>query len=324
MNRQWVVCHFVELMTFSLGFRVSLIFAIGFLSVDAREKSSERELISDNHFQRGFILWKPEPGKHVRYGELRGFASKPVWGLSQWSSKFPLTNFSAKISDGILVHSNSAKVITVGKAETQKVDFSMAINTGAEYGARTRQPGEPWVHLLVEQEFKSPPALNQLSNATLHVEARLLRSKQLDTKGYTPDVHSAQFTIFFTVQNLNRSSAGFGDALWFGIPIYDNRHRFPPEFKEKDFGGTGRFIFTPDGKTFSSTSAHDGEWMVIEKDLLPLMREALETAWARGFLKESKNFTDYFVGGMNLGWELPGTFDVEMQVRNLSLKIRQR
>ena len=51
------------------------------------------------------------------------------------------------------------------------------------------------------------------------------------------------------------------------------------------------------------------------------MREALATAWKRGFLQESKNFADYFIGGMNMGWESPGTFDVEMQVRNLSLKI---
>jgi hypothetical protein len=27
---------------------------------------------------------------------------------------------------------------------------------------------------------------------------------------------------------------------------------------------------------------------------------------------------------MNLGWELPGTFEVEMQVRNLSLKLFEK
>ena len=44
---------------------------------------------------------------------------------------------------------------------------------------------------------------------------------------------------------------------------------------------------------------------------------------ARGFLKDSNNLSDYTIGGMNMGWELPGTFDVAMQVRNLSLKITE-
>jgi len=51
------------------------------------------------------------------------------------------------------------------------------------------------------------------------------------------------------------------------------------------------------------------------------MREALETAWAKGFLSGSKQLGDYAIGGMNMGWELPGTFDVELEIRNLSLKL---
>ncbi len=300
--------------------------ALNLFSATAAQLQKERELIQDNHFHRGFILWKAEPGKHVRYGELKGFDSKtkPVWGLSQWSSKFPLASLAVEKSEAVLVYSNSAKAITMGASRTTRADLSMALNAGAEYGDRARKAGDPWVHLLLEQEFDPPAALHDLCAAKLHVEARLLRSRNLREVDYRPDVHAAQFQIFFTVQNRNRNSPGFGDALWFGIPIYDNRHRFIPEFKEQDFGGTARFIFTPDGKTFASTSTHDGEWVTIEKDLLPLMHEALAMAWARGFLKESKDSGDYFIAGMNMGWELPGTFDVEMQVRNLSLKVNQR
>lgn len=306
------------------GISISLGLALAVLSGAARDEKSERELIEDNHFHRGFILWEPKPGQHVRYGELNGFdaKTKPVWGLSQWSSKLPLEAAAlTRSTDGALVCSNSAKSIVLGPNGTTKADFSMAVNTGAEYGATARKSGEPWVHLLVEQEFDPPAPLKSISAAKLHVEARLLRSRNLHRNDYTTGLHAAQFQIFFTVQNRNRESPGHGDLLWFGIPIYDNRHRFVPEFKAQDFGGTAKFIFTPEGKTFTSASAHDGGWVVIERDLLPLMREALETAWARGFLKDSKQFEDYSIGGMNMGWELPGTFDVEMQVRNLSLKL---
>ena len=173
----------------------------------------------------------------------------------------------------------------------------------------------------MEQEFEEPPRLSELKSATLHIEARLVRSLKLHEGDYSPGVHAAQFQIFFTVQNHNRNSPGYGDLVWFGVPIYDNRERFPKAFKAQDFGGTAKFIFTPEANAFTRQSAHDGEWIVIEKDLLPFLREALETAWSRGFLKNSKVLSDYCIGGMNMGWELPGSFDVEMQVRGLSLKV---
>jgi hypothetical protein len=195
------------------------------------------------------------------------------------------------------------------------------VNAGVEYGTNARRRSDPWVHLLMEQEFATPPALEQLGTARLHIEARLVRARNLHQGDYLPDVHAAQFQIFFTVQNRNRTSPGFGDLLWFGVPIYDNRHRMPPEFKAQDFGGTAKFIYTPGGLTFGADSAHEGAWVTIEKDLRPLMVEALDTAWARGFLGGSRVVRDYHIGGMNLGWELPGTFDVELHLRQLSLRL---
>jgi hypothetical protein len=311
-------------MPLSLSLRLGLMLSLSLAAVAARDIAPERELIQDPGFRHGFVLWEPKPGKHVRYGELRGLEAKakPVWGLSQWSSRFPLENGSIlDLPDGALVCSNAAKAITMGPAGNIHADFSMAVNSRVEYGEHARKPGTPWVHLLVEQEFDPPAPLHELSAAKLHVEARLLHARDLHRDDYSPDVHAAQFQIYFTVQNRNRASRGFGDLVWFGIPIYDNRDRFPKEFKAQDFGGTEKFIFTPDGKTFTTNSPHEGQWVIIEKDLLPLMREALEAAWTNGFLKQSKTFSDYHIGGMNMGWEVPGTFDVEMQVRKLSLKL---
>lgn len=285
----------------------------------AAEPAHDLELIQDNHFQLGFILWEPKPGQHLRYGELKGRQpdAKPVWGLSQWSSKFPLDPGLAYYSKDALVCSNTAKGIWING---QPAEFTMAVNSRAEYGEQARAQSDPWVHLLVEQEFPAPPRLASLAAAQLHVEARLLHSTNRHHGDYSPGKHAAQFQIFFTVQNRNRQSPGHGDLLWFGVPIYDNRDRFAKEFKAQDFGGTAKFIFTPGGETYATNSAHDGQWVVIEKDLLPLMREALATAWARGFLKDSKELSDYAIGGMNMGWELPGTFDVAMRVRKLSLR----
>ena len=286
--------------------------------------AAERELIGDNSFQRGFILWQPKPGQHVRYGELKGTgANLPlVWGLSQWSSRFPLDPTTLRTTgDGALVCTNRAKGVRFAGSSAPGSGLVLGVNAAEEYGPQARRAGTPWVHLLVEQEFEPTAPLSELAAANFRVEARLTRSRNLHQGDYAPGVHAAQFQIFFTVQNRNRTSAGYGDLLWFGVPIYDNRDRFPKTFQAQDFGGTAKFIFTPGGTNYTAHSAHDGAWMVLERDLLPLMREALETAWARGFLKGSKAVENYHIGGMNLGWELPGTFDVEMAVRHLSLRL---
>jgi hypothetical protein len=242
--------------------------------------------------------------------------------LLQWSSKFPLAGDAlVKTPEGGLVCSNAAKSVRLGLAGTPRADISLSANSSVEYGVHARKAGEPWVHLLVEQEFDPPAPLAKLKAAKLHVEARLIHAHNLHQDDYLPAVHAAQFQIFFTVQNRNHQSPGYGDLLWFGVPIYDNRNRFPEEYKAKDFGGTAKFIFMAGAKSFTDESAHDGKWIVLDKDLLPLMGEALEAAWSGGYLLQSKKRYDYCIGGMNLGWELPGTFDVEMQIRNLSLKL---
>lgn len=289
----------------------------------AAEEATDRELVRDPDFRRGFSVLQPAPGKRVRDGILHGpeAAAEPVWHLLQWSSKHPLAIAAPeKLADGSLRYSNGAKAVTLGAAGSDRGDLGMAVRASAEYGSLARKSGEPWVHLLVEQDIDQPPSLADLSAARLHVEAKLTTAEKQPMPGYSPGLHAAQFQIFFSVQNLNRRSAGFGKYLWFGIPVYDNRHRVVPAYKARDTGGTNMFIFTPAGDVFSPKSTHDRKWITIDTDLLPLMREGLENAWRDGFLKESQVLADYRIAAMNIGWEVPGTFDVDLEIRRLSLR----
>src|SRR5512135_827906 len=53
--------------------------------------AAERELIRDPHFQQGFHLLDPKPGKRVVYGRLPGRSpGETQWDLAQWSSRHPL------------------------------------------------------------------------------------------------------------------------------------------------------------------------------------------------------------------------------------------
>jgi hypothetical protein len=99
-----------------------------------------RELVRDPHFQNGFYLLEPKPGKRVVYGQLAGLASaKPVWDLAQWSSRFPLQPGDSVSSPQILVWSNSAKRLVFGVPVNSAADLSLAVNASVEYGSRARK-----------------------------------------------------------------------------------------------------------------------------------------------------------------------------------------
>lgn len=293
-------------------------------SVQPGQTNRARELIRDPHFRSGFHLIEPKPGQRVPYGRLAGETDRdePVWDLDQWSSRYPLAAEPPSIpASGVRCWTNAGKAVVLGASGRPKADLSLRVNAGVEYKGLARKSGEPWVHLLVEQTFTDPPAIKDLASARLRIKARLQDSLLHRTPDHSPGLHAAQFQIFLTIQNRNRQSAGFGKLVWFGIPIYDDRSRFPAEYKSQDFGGTDMFIFTPGGQAYYDRSTHDREWITIDKDLRPLFLEALQTAWQRGFLNESHDLADYGLTGMNMGWEVPGLFDVAVQVRDLSLEV---
>ena len=83
--------------------------------------------------------------------------------------------------------------------------------------------------------------------------------------------------------------------------------------------GTGKFIFCPGGEEYTTKPAKDGDWVTIDRDLLPLMRKSLESARSAGYLPDSRWPGDYQLAGMNMGWEVTGPLDVAMQARGLGL-----
>lgn len=310
---------------------LTLAAAAGSTSFGAADREvAGRELLVDPGFQRGFRLCEPEPGKRVVYGELRGFeAGSPAWDLDQWSSRHRL---AADPGAGPLPAekrerrwSNAGKSVVLQRAGTGPAGESPVLELGVigsvEYGGRARQGGEPWVHLLAEQSLAVSPTLAELRQARFRIQAQLKQSKLHRTPDYSTGRHAAQFQVFLALQNVNPASPGKGRLVWFGIPLYDDRHRVPPEHKTRDTGGTGMFIFTPRGDAYASASAHDGGWITVDHDLVPLLRESLAAAWDKGFLTESREMSDYRLTSINLGWEVPGLLDVALAIRGLSLRV---
>jgi hypothetical protein len=310
-------------MRLSLGLLRRLLAGLALTGVASSlpATAQDRELIRDPHFQNGFCLLELKAGKRVAYGEIKGLTqAKPVWDLAQWSSKSPLQPSNCLSLSPTLVCSNGAKQVVVGMPGGSAGDLSLAVNGGAEYSRARQSAGEPWVHLLVQQDLENPPTLGELGALNFHLEARLKHSALVNSNDYSPSLHAAQYFVYFTVANRNPKAAGYRECFWFGIPIYDNRHRLVPAYEAQDFGDTKLFIFTPASESFARGSTHDGDWVTFEANLVPLMRRGLEHARAKGFIKGSGDLADYRPLGIFIGWEVPGMFDVDLQIRNLSLR----
>lgn len=296
-----------------------LLAALSATSAEPSASADGVELLQDPGFRCGFVLLRPEPGRKVPCGTVVGVETgEPAWQVAQWSARRPFdaTTTVVRGEGGMVRLANEGRALAFGGAEGF---LSLAVNASAEYGDRPRARGEPWIHLLVEQQVASLPRLASLASLRLHVEARRIRAVLARETGHDPRLHAAQFQIFLSVQNREKGSPGFGDYLWFGIPIYDNRHRVHRTYAAPD-SGTGKFIYTAASEPFTRGSTHDDGWVVFDGELLPLIREGLATARARGFLKESADESLFRIAALNMGWEVPGTFDVELEIRRLSLR----
>ena len=144
-----------------------------------------------------------------------------------------------------------------------------------------------------------------------------------------PSLHASSLYLYLYVKGTN--SKGSTEMMWFGIPLFDNRYPFPGEAGIQDGGkddASGLFIYNVPSRGFTNMSftkngtpfgSEDNDWMNIDIDLIPTIKRALVLANQKGFM-QGVTMDTLFVDGMNLGWEMPGTYDAEMKIKNLSLK----
>jgi len=138
--------------------------------------TGERLAALKAHTDRCFGLAFSPNGKHP---------ATAACGIA-WSSKFPLQLGNCVVLPKTLAFTNNAKNIVVGTPGSLAADLSLAVNAGAEYPRARKSSNEPWVHLLVQQDFENPPALAELGACAFHLEARLKRSVLVNTNDYPP------------------------------------------------------------------------------------------------------------------------------------------
>ncbi len=70
--------------------------------------------------------------------------------------------------------------------------------------------------------------------------------------------------------------------------------------------------------------------VILEPEVLEMVKQVplaagrapvfISDARRKGFIRGSQELADYRPLGIFIGWEVPGIFDVDLQIRNLSLK----
>ncbi len=292
--------------------------------------ANAQELIQDRDFQQGFYVRDRTNGA-VLPAPIRcdNTVATPVWNMAEWNSQSTVSAIPpATLGDGMCQWADNNKDFRFGPIGAEPYQLYFGVNSQSEYNNIYRLPGQPWPHLLVEQILSAPfdfagqgpgcPALSLTDSLVFQIDAQLLYNLTIKNAGYDSTMHAGQFLIFFTVQNLNQSSSGYGKYVWLGVPLYDDRTPMLPGNMSYDVG-TQTLINNIAYTAIANTSLHSGNWIHARVNLLPYAKAALDTAWANGFINESTNYADYKIGGMNMGWELPGMNIATMGVKGISL-----
>jgi len=290
----------------------------------------DREVFRDRMFARGFSLTPIDP-KIVQQGG--GFEKTnvdtlyfgkgqqaPVWQLAQWYSKYTLAHVTPEIGrDSSITYKNE------GKRLTRYADGSLMLEliTSKEYD-HPRKNGEPWPHILLEQKFgEQSPAIGQAKELHFSMELKLVKCENKMNKGtFDGKLHTAQSPFYFVLEDCNRDSKGYGKFIWFGIPSFDYRYKSARNEEKVSWDiGTNTYIYNVAENTlWGDISFQDGNWHKAKADILPLIRIALKKMQSKGVFTTT-TLNDLKITGMNFGWEIPGTFDAAVCVKNFSLRV---
>lgn len=281
------------------------------------------ELIKDRDFHNGIMVQGNNTSQPIPIDTLYPFkysGDTVHWLLPQWGSRLVMQNIPPLIMNNSIIYHNKTKKVSFFTNKNRTVEITLEVIASEEY-EHPRQMNEDWPHLLFEQYFNTPLKLIETDKLVYKTQCKLLYCNNKMGKQFNPDLHTAQFSQYFTIQNNNQDSENYGDFFWFGLPFYDYRHKNIEFYAAEDVGkedASNKFIFSVASPILFNGTLHDKQWITINKDILPFIKQAFKTTQERGYLTDSK-FEDLTLTTMNIGWEVPGTFDCGIIVKSPSL-----
>jgi len=292
------------------------------------------ELLEDKTFSTGFDLLGVSPAedgrtiqKWLNYGGDAIKAERNVWYMAQWWTPYDVADATYHEEGDKYIYETESRTIAVEPSNNGylRIDLSSA----KEYGDQPRVYGQSWTHALIEQSFNESVGMSELSQLIVTLDFNIHYVRNMHEEGtYNPSLHAAQFLWYLTLRNVVDEDSEYdevgsrGDYLWFGIPIYDNRSDFIEQSNHIDQGAAGttnKLIYSMSSKNYLSEIIEFDKTYTIQVDVLPYLKDAFIYAINNDLLINCQ-FENMQIGYMNLGWELPGSFEVASTIQNISIK----
>ena len=331
-------------MTFTVK-KLNGMLAAGDETVGMAKPTGVHELLKDTDFGEGFNILKMAhdiPGPYnigvMDYGKS-GLPPVPSWNYIQWACRYNMADNQATsftdLGSSTYRYSNLAQKFTVN---TQTGQFALGLDSSAVFD-HVRQNGEEWPHTLIETPRMVMNSLDKqyakLSNIdNLRVQANLKLTDYEDLMVNEPqfdeELHSAQMVMFFQIKNVTASNPDDG-LFWLGVIPFSSRYESSPFGLYEDFGkpdSSNKPIYAIaaadalSGSFYKNNAPYagsDADWINMDFDALPYVKDAISRMHAQGGYLDY-DLEDYYVGEMNIGWEMTGTYRGEMQVKDLSVK----
>jgi len=317
MNRILLKISFMQKLLYLFVIcSIVVMFGESLFAEDTAEKT--REVLTDVKYSQGFVLTGATHGAPFRVETVGQKDVKPVWRIPQWNSKGLLDR--VQVDDNAVVLSDDFKSATLDRKTGA---INLTVHASKEYETPRTSPSQPWVHLLLEQSpFVKP--IKVVDAAAIWIEVDFELTEYTAHGRQDPSLHAAQLSWFFYLKNTNEQSKGFHDFVWFGLSMFDSRHEFVPDYAAQDFAmPNGSFIYSLGSKRYLDKPVAIGSRQTIRRDILNDIREAIETAHKRGFITNT-TVDDVVLDGTNIGWEIPGVYDVGATLYKLSVTVIEK
>lgn len=288
------------------------------------------QLFVDRSFSNGFGLRgvsTNDGSKVFRHLTADSQEDEYYWDMAQWWTKYDMTYAEYSLENGVHVYKNESHEVRI---DNKNSSLYMKLLASKEYDA-PRKDGQNWPHILIEQSQKNVKIAGA-KKVIASLDFNIIRCDNMMSEAeYSPSRHAAQYLWYLTLRNIVPDGSDpekvgkNGDFFWFGMPIYDNRSPKGVEsYKMIDqgfVGATNKLIYGMSSREYlKDLPIKFGTKYHIEIDILPYLKEAYIYGITNGAL-ENTNWENMYLGYMNFGWELPGTFDVESEVSNISVKV---
>lgn len=302
------------------------------------------EILGDLNFSRGFAVTlfhaNSSNGNLAGYLDYDGNKANGdnIWRMAQWGcTKDMVTEGVFERNGSILTYNDGGKFLQIDTSKTGVI--TLGIKGSEEYtrdeegNIRERTDStENWPHILIEQSVGSDT--DGCKHLYMEVDYKVTKCESLVDREKYPidnDLNAAQFQWFITLTDVNPESESYGHSMWFGFSMFDTRAlgNTPNGFASYDGGkedSTGLFIYMLSLQSVAGQqpgsvnipTAVVGKDVSVKVDILPYINQALKIARQNGAMKGA-SADKLKIGSTNIGWELPGNYDVEVEISYLNM-----